>query len=69
MFVEIGATLGRGLNRVLATFSAAALGFGAHFLADLAGDKAQPIMLALSVFFLGMYFYLKFIKYIDFLCS
>lgn len=56
MFVKIGATFGRGLNRVLATFLAAALGFGVHFLADLAGDKAQPIMLSLSVFFLGMQF-------------
>ncbi|XP_008450296.2 aluminum-activated malate transporter 2-like [Cucumis melo] len=50
---SVGATFGRGLNRVLATFLAAALGFGVHFLADLAGDKAQPIMLSLSVFFLA----------------
>ncbi|XP_022141905.1 aluminum-activated malate transporter 2-like [Momordica charantia] len=50
---SVGATLGRGLNRVLATFSAAALGFGAHFLADLAADKGEPIILAFFVFLLA----------------
>ena len=48
-----GATLGRGLNRGLATFLAGALGFGAHHLAVLSGEKVQPILLALFVFLLG----------------
>ncbi|KAK7819837.1 aluminum-activated malate transporter 2 [Quercus suber] len=50
---SVGATLGRGLNRGLATLVAGALGFGAHYLASLAGEKGEPILLGLSVFLLG----------------
>ncbi|XP_015873122.1 aluminum-activated malate transporter 2 isoform X2 [Ziziphus jujuba] len=50
---SVGATLGRGLNRGLATFLAGALGFGAHHLANLSGDKVQPILLTLFVFLLA----------------
>ena len=52
IFYNTGATLGRGLNRGLATLVAWALGFGAHYLASLAGEKGEPI-LGLSVFLLG----------------
>nr|POE90942.1 aluminum-activated malate transporter 2 [Quercus suber] len=40
---SLGATLGRGLNRGLATLVAGALGFGAHYLASLAGEKAGVV--------------------------
>jgi hypothetical protein len=53
MFYKTGATLGRGLNRGLATLVAGALGFGAHHLASLSGEKGQPIVLGLFVFLLG----------------
>ncbi|KAJ4833388.1 hypothetical protein Tsubulata_028190, partial [Turnera subulata] len=44
---SVGATLGRGLNRGLATFLAGTLGFGAHHVASLFGEKLQPILLGL----------------------
>ncbi|KAI3860333.1 hypothetical protein MKW92_003685 [Papaver armeniacum] len=50
---SVGATLGKGFNRALATFVAGALGFGAHHLATLAGDKGQPVILWFSVFLLA----------------
>ncbi|EOY33298.1 hypothetical protein QUC31_019016 [Theobroma cacao] len=50
---SVGATLGKGLNRGLATFLAGTLGFGAHHLATLPGEKVQPILLGLFVFFLA----------------
>ncbi|GMY15736.1 aluminum-activated malate transporter 2-like isoform X1 [Fagus crenata] len=50
---SVGATLGRGLNRGLATLVAGALGFGAHHLASLSGEKGQPIVLGLFVFLLA----------------
>ncbi|XP_044475512.1 aluminum-activated malate transporter 2-like isoform X2 [Mangifera indica] len=50
---SVGATLGRGLNRGLATFMAGALGFGAHRLASLSGNKGEPILLALFVFLIA----------------
>ena len=53
IFYNTGATLGRGLNRGLATLVAGALGFGAHYLASLAGEKGEPILLGLFVFLLG----------------
>ncbi|RZC82338.1 hypothetical protein C5167_045131 [Papaver somniferum] len=42
---SVGATLGKGFNRALATFFAGALGFGVHHLATLAGDKGEPARL------------------------
>ncbi|XP_021278610.1 aluminum-activated malate transporter 2-like [Herrania umbratica] len=50
---SVGATLGKGLNRGWATFLAGTLGFGAHHLATLPGEKVQPILLRLFVFFLA----------------
>lgn len=50
---SVGATLGRGLNRGLATLVAGVLGFGAHHLASLSGEKGQPIVLGLFVFLLA----------------
>lgn len=48
-----GATLGKGLNRGIATLLAGVLGVGAHHLAALAGDKGEPVLLCLFVFLLG----------------
>ncbi|KAH9699483.1 hypothetical protein WN944_027462 [Citrus x changshan-huyou] len=50
---SVGGTLSRGLNRGLATFLASALGFGAHHLASLPGEKGEPILLGLFVFLLA----------------
>ncbi|OMO62698.1 Aluminum-activated malate transporter [Corchorus capsularis] len=50
---SVGATLGKGLNRGLATFLAGSLGFGAHHLATLPGEKFQPILLGFFVFLLA----------------
>ncbi|RZC78531.1 hypothetical protein C5167_002719 [Papaver somniferum] len=50
---SVGAALGKGFNRALATFVAGALGFGAHHLATLAGDKGQPVILWFSIFLLA----------------
>ncbi|KAK9939164.1 hypothetical protein M0R45_015871 [Rubus argutus] len=44
---SVGATIGRGLNRLMATLVAAALGIGAHRLATLAGNQGEPILIAL----------------------
>ncbi|KAM7496990.1 hypothetical protein LguiA_021404 [Lonicera macranthoides] len=52
VFTE-GATLGRGINRGIATFVAGALGVGAHGLARFSGEKFEPIILGASVFFLA----------------
>ncbi|KAK9910339.1 hypothetical protein M0R45_034305 [Rubus argutus] len=46
---SVGATIGRGLNRLMATLVAAALGIGAHRLATLAGNQGEPILIALFV--------------------
>ncbi|XVE59651.1 hypothetical protein DITRI_Ditri05aG0063200 [Diplodiscus trichospermus] len=50
---SVGATLGKGLNRGLATFLAGTLGFGAHHLATLPGQKFQPLLLGIFVFILA----------------
>ncbi|KAM5584949.1 hypothetical protein ABKV19_004364 [Rosa sericea] len=50
---SVGATLGRGLNRILATFLAGSLGFGVHLLANLSGEKGHPILIGLFVFILA----------------
>ncbi|RZC84158.1 hypothetical protein C5167_046943 [Papaver somniferum] len=50
---SVGATLGKGLNRAIATFLAGALGVGAHHLATLAGKEGEPILLGLFVFLLA----------------
>ncbi|XP_022890697.1 aluminum-activated malate transporter 2-like [Olea europaea var. sylvestris] len=47
---SVGATLGRGVNRGIATLFAGSLGVGAHRLASFPGEKIEPILLGLSVF-------------------
>lgn len=50
-----GATLGKGLNRMISTCVAGFLGVLAHYLADLSGDIGEPILLALFAFIVGKY--------------
>ncbi|KAI3461250.1 hypothetical protein Pfo_017913 [Paulownia fortunei] len=49
----VGATLGKGINRGIATLSGAALGVGAHGVASFTGKKAESIILGLSVFLIS----------------
>ncbi|KAK8596072.1 hypothetical protein V6N12_064572 [Hibiscus sabdariffa] len=51
---SVGATLGKGLNRMLATLVAACLGAGAHCLASLSGRKGEPILVATFVFIIAV---------------
>uniref|UniRef100_A0A5B6YRQ4 Putative aluminum-activated malate transporter 2-like n=1 Tax=Davidia involucrata TaxID=16924 RepID=A0A5B6YRQ4_DAVIN len=50
---SVGATLGKGLNRGIATFSAGTLGVGAHRLASFSTERCEPILLGLFVFVLA----------------
>ncbi|KAM7502353.1 hypothetical protein LguiB_001257 [Lonicera macranthoides] len=50
---SVGATLGKGVNRGVATLAAGGLGVGAHRLASFSGDKIEPLILGLSVFFIA----------------
>ncbi|KAE8705786.1 Aluminum-activated malate transporter 7 [Hibiscus syriacus] len=50
---SVGATLRKGLNRMLATLVAGGLGFGAHCLATLSGRKGEPILIATFVFIIA----------------
>lgn len=53
----LGATLGKSVNRGIATFLAGSLGVAAHKLATFSGsNKLQPIILGLSVFSVGKYY-------------
>ncbi|KAB5520146.1 hypothetical protein DKX38_024465 [Salix brachista] len=47
---SVGATLGKGLNRGMATLLAGGLGVGAHYLANLSGHIGEPILLGFFVF-------------------
>ncbi|CAA7053335.1 unnamed protein product [Microthlaspi erraticum] len=47
---SVGATLGKGINRAVATLVAGGLGIGAHHLASLSGPTVEPILLAIFVF-------------------
>ncbi|XP_061960049.1 aluminum-activated malate transporter 2-like [Populus nigra] len=47
---SVGATLGKGLNRGMATLMAGGLGAGAHHLANLSGHIGEPILLGFFVF-------------------
>ncbi|XVE59652.1 hypothetical protein DITRI_Ditri05aG0063300 [Diplodiscus trichospermus] len=47
---SVGATLGKGVNRGLATLFAGALAIGAHHLANLSGRIGEPIVLGFFVF-------------------
>lgn len=49
----LGATLGKGLNRGVATLVAGGLGIGAHRLARLSGATVEPILLVMLVFVQG----------------
>ncbi|PIA54339.1 hypothetical protein AQUCO_00900699v1, partial [Aquilegia coerulea] len=49
----VGATLGKGFNRGMATLLAGALGVGAHQLASLAGEQGEPIIIGFFVFLLA----------------
>ncbi|KAA8544344.1 hypothetical protein F0562_022388 [Nyssa sinensis] len=58
---SVGATLGKGLNRGIATFLAGCLGVGVHCLATLTGERGQPILLGLFVFLIAaMVTFLRF---------
>ncbi|KAL2540966.1 Aluminum-activated malate transporter 2 [Abeliophyllum distichum] len=50
---SVGATLGRGVNRGIATLLAGSLGVGAHRLASFAGERLEPMLIGLSVFFVA----------------
>ncbi|XP_026398301.1 aluminum-activated malate transporter 2-like [Papaver somniferum] len=47
---SVGATLSKGINRVLGTLVAGSLGLVVHHLASLTGDKGEPVLLCFSVF-------------------
>lgn len=51
--IFLGATLGKGLNRTMATLMAGALGVGAHYLASLSGETGEPILIGFFVFVQG----------------
>ncbi|KAK4440565.1 Aluminum-activated malate transporter 2 [Sesamum alatum] len=50
---SVGATLGKGVNRGIATLLGGALGVGVHRLASFTGEKIECIMLAMSVFLIA----------------
>ncbi|KAL3530317.1 hypothetical protein ACH5RR_009639 [Cinchona calisaya] len=47
---SVGATIGKGFNRGLATLLAGVLGVGAHHLASMTGKVGEPILIGLFVF-------------------
>lgn len=47
-----GGTLCKGLNRAFGTLVAGFIAVGAHKVAYLCGDKAEPVLLAIFVFLL-----------------
>lgn len=49
-----GATLYKSINRVAATSLAGSLGLGVHWISYKSGEKFEPIIIGISVFFLGM---------------
>ncbi|KAI4386144.1 hypothetical protein MLD38_004103 [Melastoma candidum] len=46
----VGAMIARGLDRILATITAAALGIGAHLVARLSWRTTEPILLGIFIF-------------------
>ncbi|WRX34854.1 Aluminum-activated malate transporter - like 10, partial [Theobroma cacao] len=59
---SVGATLGKGLNRMLATLTAGALALGAHRIATLSGRTGEPILISTFVFITGsIVTFMKFI--------
>ncbi|XP_048324126.1 aluminum-activated malate transporter 2 [Ziziphus jujuba] len=59
---SVGATLGKGLNRMLATMVAGALGIGAHRIATLSGHTGEPILI--SVFNLIVAATVTFVRFL-----
>ncbi|KAK1300037.1 Aluminum-activated malate transporter 8 [Acorus calamus] len=53
MEYSVGATIGKGLNRAFATLLGGSLGLGTHQLAELLGEKGEPVFLGVSVFLLA----------------
>ncbi|CAN6275641.1 unnamed protein product [Urochloa humidicola] len=53
MEFTVGGTLSRGLNRAFATLLAGFLAVGAHLVAQLCGEKGEPILLGVFVFLVG----------------
>ncbi|XP_073269245.1 LOW QUALITY PROTEIN: aluminum-activated malate transporter 8-like [Primulina huaijiensis] len=49
----VGGTLSKSLNRSCATMVAGALGIGAEYLANLCGERGEPVILAILVFLLA----------------
>ncbi|GLT56106.1 hypothetical protein SLA2020_291770 [Shorea laevis] len=47
---NVGATLYKCVNRTTGTFLAGGLGLGVHWVAHHAGEKAEPVILGISVF-------------------
>ncbi|OIW04040.1 hypothetical protein TanjilG_24151 [Lupinus angustifolius] len=47
---SVGATLGKGLNRILATWLAGALGVGTRSIANLCGQKGEAVLTTIFVF-------------------
>ncbi|CAI9105762.1 OLC1v1004770C1 [Oldenlandia corymbosa var. corymbosa] len=47
---SVGATIGKGINRGLATLLAGALGIGAHHLASMTGNVGEPLLIGTFVF-------------------
>ncbi|KAL7154144.1 hypothetical protein ABFS83_04G215500 [Erythranthe nasuta] len=50
---SVGATLGKGVNRAIATLLGGGLGVAAHRLASFAGEKIECVILGMSVFFIA----------------
>lgn len=48
-----GAAISKGLNRICGTFIAGALGVAVHHIANLFGEKGEPVVLAIFVFLVG----------------
>ena len=48
-----GATLGKGVNRAIATLLGGALGMAAHDLANLTPEKVEVVLIALSLCVIG----------------
>ncbi|KAE9600728.1 putative aluminum-activated malate transporter [Lupinus albus] len=50
---SVGATLGKGLNRILATWLAGALGLGTRSIANLCGQKGEAVLTSIFVFLIA----------------
>ena len=69
MSEHVGATLGKGLNRMIATCIAGYLGVSAHHLAELSGKTGEPILLGLFGFLVGKYIYTVIHSFISMLLT